>query len=37
MDGGGMEGTKTLLKMRQEFIKTLSSIEGKNRTETINR
>ena len=36
MDGGGMEGTKTLLKMRQEFIKTLSSIEGKNRTETIN-
>ena len=36
MDGGGMEGTKTLLKMRQEFIKMLSSIEGKNRTETIN-
>ena len=36
MDGGGMEGTKTLLKMRQDFIKMLSSIEGKNRTETIN-
>ena len=36
MDGGGMEGTKTLLKMRQEFIKMLSTIEAKNKTETIN-
>ena len=35
-DGGGMEGTKILLKMRQDFIKALSQLEGKERTDTIN-
>ena len=36
MDGGGMEGTKILLKMRQDFIRALSSLEGKDKTETVN-
>ena len=35
MDGGGMEGNKILLKMREGFIKTLSLLEGKNKNETI--
>ena len=35
MDGGGMEGNKILLKMRENFIKILSMLEGKDKTETI--
>ena len=35
MDGGGMEGNKILLKMREDFIKILSMLEGKDKTETI--
>ena len=34
-DGGGMDGNKILLKLRQDFIKALSQIHGKEKTETI--
>ena len=35
IDGGGMDGTKNLLKMRQIFIETLSKIPNKEKTESI--
>ena len=35
-DGGGMEGNKILLKMRQDFIKTLSRLDKNDKNETIN-
>ena len=34
-DGGGMEGNKILLKLRQDFIKALSQLHGGDKTETI--
>ena len=34
-DGGGMEGTKQLLKMRQDFYKTLSELPNNEKSETI--
>jgi hypothetical protein len=34
-DGGGMEGTKQLLKMRQDFYKTLSELPSNEKSETI--
>ena len=34
-DGGGMDGNKILLKLRQDFIKALSQLHGKDKNETI--